>query len=304
MQTGASASIPRPAALDEPTLCAAFARTAAERGDAVALRTPGDAVRLTWREYAALADRYAAGLAALGVGPGDTVAMMLTNRPEFHVLDCAAMHLRAVPFSVYNTSSPEQLEYLLGDAANRVVICERAFLDRILAARPACPAVEHVILVDRAEDDGPTSTSTLDELAARGDPEFDFDAAWRAVGPDDLLTLIYTSGTTGPPKGVQITHANMLAEWRALHEASPTAPNGRLVSFLPAAHIADRWSSHYGAMLHGHEVTCCADPRRVMEVVPEVRPTTFGAVPRIWEKTQAALEAAFDAETDKERRAA
>src|SRR5436190_5242327 len=300
MQTGASASIPRPAALDEPTLCAAFARTAAERGDAVALRTPGDAVRLTWREYAALADRYAAGLAALGVGPGDTVAMMLTNRPEFHVLDCAAMHLRAVPFSVYNTSSPEQLEYLLGDAGNRVVICERVFLDRVLAARPACPAVEHVIVVD---GDGEEGTSTLDDLAGGGDGGFDAEAAARAVAPDDLLTLIYTSGTTGPPKGVQVTHANMLAEWRALHAGSPTRPSGRLISFLPAAHIADRWSSHYGAMIFGHEVTCCSDPRRVMEVVPEVRPTTFGAVPRIWEKTKAALEAAFDAEPDQERRA-
>src|SRR5947207_9561525 len=186
----ATATAARPAALDEASLCAAFRRTAAERGDAVALRTPGAAARLTWREYAARADRYAAGLAALGVGPGETLAIMLTNRPEFHLVDCAAMHLRAVPFSVYNTSSPEQLEYLLGDAGNRVVVCERVFLDRVLAARPACPAVEHVIVVD---DEGPPAaeeaTLTLDDLATHGDPRFDFDAAWRAVRPDDLLTL-------------------------------------------------------------------------------------------------------------------
>ena len=301
MPTSAAASTARPAALDEPTLCAAFARTAAERGDAVALRTPGDGVRVTWREYTERMADDAAGLAALGIGPGDAVAIMLTNRPEFHVLDCAAMHLRAVPFSVYNTSSPEQLEYLLGDAANRVVICERAFLDRVLAARGACPAVEHVIVVD---GDGEEGTLTLDDLVARGERGFDAEAAARAVLPEDLLTLIYTSGTTGPPKGVQTTHANMLAEWRSLDAASPTPPNGRLISFLPAAHIADRWSSHYGAMVHGHEVTCCADPRRVMEFVPEVRPTTFGAVPRIWEKTKAALEAALEAEPDEQRRAA
>ena len=305
METSAAAEVARPAALDEATLCAAFQRTAAERGDAVALRTPGDAVRVTWSEYRERVRDYAAGLAALGVAPGDTLALMLTNRPEFHLADTAAMHLGAVPFSVYNTSSPEQLEYLLGDAANRVVVCERAFLERVLAARPACPAIEHVIVVD---DEGPPATEeatlTLDDLATHGDPRFDFDAAWRAVRPDDLLTLIYTSGTTGPPKGVQITHANMIAEWRALHAASPAAANGRLISFLPAAHIADRWSSHYGAMVHGHEVTCCADPRRVMEFVPEVRPTTFGAVPRIWEKTKAALETGFDAEPDEERRTA
>src|SRR3979411_22517 len=95
----------------------------------------------------------------------------------------------------------------------------------------------------------------------------------------------------------------MLAEWRALNAGSPVAPHGRLISFLPAAHIADRWSSHYGTMVFGHEVTCCADPRRVMEIVPEVRPTTFGAVPRIWEKTKAALEAAVEAEPDEGGRA-
>src|SRR2546423_12088414 len=117
MPPSAAAAAPaaRPAALDEASLCAAFRRTAAERGDAVALRTPGDAVRLTWREYAAGADRYAAGLAALGVGAGETVAIMLTNRPEFHVVDCAAMHLRSIPFSAFHTSSPAPLEYPLVD---------------------------------------------------------------------------------------------------------------------------------------------------------------------------------------------
>src|SRR5690242_220059 len=96
----------------------------------------------------------------------------------------------------------------------------------------------------------------------------------------------------------------MTPDGRPLHPAPPTTANGALTPFPPAPHMADRWSSHSGAMVHGHEVTCCADPRRVMEFVPEVRPTTFGAVPRIWEKTKAALEAGFEAEPDEERRAA
>ena len=104
--------------------------------DEVALRTLGGAVSITWREYAERVRDLAAGLAGLGVKRGDNVALMLTNRPEFHLVDVAAMHLGAVAFSVYNTSSPEQLEYLLGDAGNRVVICERAFLGQVLAARP------------------------------------------------------------------------------------------------------------------------------------------------------------------------
>ena len=136
MPTGAAASTTRPAGprrADPVRRLRAHGRRARRRRRAAhagrrGSRSPGASTPSAWRDEAA-------GLAALGVGRGDTVAIMLTNRPEFHVVDCAAMHLGAVPFSVYNTSSPEQLEYLLGDAGNRVVICERAFLDRVLAAR-------------------------------------------------------------------------------------------------------------------------------------------------------------------------
>jgi long-chain acyl-CoA synthetase len=298
--TAADAGVCPRALTEAETLCQAFQITAAERADEVALRTLGDGVSVTWAEYAARVREYASGLAGLGVSRGDTLALMLVNRPEFHLVDAAAMHLGAVPFSLYNTSSPEQIEFLLGDAANRVVVTERAFLDRVLAARGA--AVEHVVVVDGAGEDG---TLALADLAATPPPPgFDLEAAWRVVAPDDLLTLIYTSGTTGPPKGVQITHANMLAEWRALQAARPTAPGGRLVSFLPAAHIADRWSSHYGPMVHGATITCCPDPRQLMAHLPDARPTVFGAVPRVWEKLKAALEAGFEAEPDPARREA
>ena len=116
-------------------MCEAFQATAAERADAVALRTPGDGVSVTWAEYAQRAARIAGGLAALGVERGDTVALMLTNRPEFNVADTGAMHLGATAFSVYNTSTPEQIEFLFGNAANRVVITERAFLPVVRAAQ-------------------------------------------------------------------------------------------------------------------------------------------------------------------------
>jgi long-subunit acyl-CoA synthetase (AMP-forming) len=251
--------------------------------DEVALRTLGGAVSITWREYAERVRELAAGLAGLGVKRGDNVALMLTNRPEFHLVDIAAMHLGAVSFSVYNTSSPEQIEYLLGDAANRVLVTEAAFLDRVQAAQPRCPALEHVVVID-----------ALDELAAGGDPDFDFDAAWRAVSPDDLVTLIYTSGTTGPPKGVQLTHANVMAQWRAIHAVMPRPAGGRGVSYLPAAHVADRVITHYAAVIYGGQLTDCPDPREVIAHLPDVRPTLWGAVPRIWEKLKAALEAGMD----------
>ena len=216
-----------PPGLEAATLCEAFQRSASEMADEVALRTLRGAVSITWREYAERVRDLAAGLAGLGVKRGDTVALMLTNRPEFHLVDVAAMHLGAVAFSVYNTSSPEQIEYVLGDAGNRVLITEAAFLERVQAAQPRCPALEHVVVVE-----------ALDELSARGNAGFDFDAAWQAVSPEDLVTLIYTSGTTGPPKGVQLTHANVMAQWRAIHAVMPRPAGGRVVSYLPAARVA------------------------------------------------------------------
>src|SRR6185503_18667709 len=116
------------AALGASTLCEAFQMTASERESQVALRTPGGGTEITFGEYAERVRRIAAGLAGLGVQRGDTVAIMLVNRPEFHLVDTAALHLGATPFSVYNTSTAEQIEYLFGNAHNSVVVTERAFL--------------------------------------------------------------------------------------------------------------------------------------------------------------------------------
>jgi long-chain acyl-CoA synthetase len=256
------------------TICGLFQATAPRRGDAVAVRTPDGSLELTYAQLRDEVERVARGLHRLGVRPGDTVGLMMVNRPEFHVVDLAAIHLGATPFSVYNTSSPEQIEFLFADAGNRLAITERAFAERIPAGGRA-----DLVLVEE-----------LGELEP--DEGLDFEAAWRAVGPDDVLTLIYTSGTTGPPKGVETTHANMLAELRGLDEFLGAMSPGRAVSFLPSAHIADRWASQYTAICtYGHTLTCCPDPREVMAVVREIHPTIFGAVPRVWEKAKAALEA-------------
>jgi len=289
METGtAAAEAARPKALDAATLCEAFQVTAAERPDQVALRTPGDGASITFAEYAARVERIAAGLDALGVGRGDTVGLMLTNRPEFSLVDTAALHLGATPFSIYNTSAPEQIDYLFSNAENRVAVTERALLPKILAARERSDTLEHIVLVD-GEEEGAIPLAELEEM---GGSEFDFEASWKAVEPGDILTLIYTSGTTGPPKGVQITHANMMAEIRAATARLPTSPGGHIVSFLPSAHIADRWSAHYSSsMTFGCTVTSIADPTTIVQHLPEVRPTVWGSVPRIWEKIKAALEA-------------
>src|SRR5215510_3715442 len=261
------------------TLCEAFQATVARYPQQVALRTPGGAVTLTWQQYAGRVREIAAGLAGLGVGHGDTVALMMTNRPEFHLVDTAAFHLGAVPFSIYNTFAPEQIRQLLSNAGSRVVVCEEQFAAGLLAARHRA-AAGHVVCVDGKPD----GTVTLEEVVAGGDRAFGFEACWWAVQPDDVLTLIYTSGTTGPPKGVEITHANLIAQCFGVAEVLPIERGDRTTSYLPSAHIADRWASHYHAMVFGMEVTTVPDPRAVAATLPEVRPTFFGAVPRVWEK--------------------
>src|SRR3954451_23085883 len=275
-------------ALDAATMCEAFQLTVADHGDVLALRSQGGDLELTWAEYGERLRRTAAGLAALGVRRGDTVGLMLTNRPEFFWFDSAAMHLGATAFSIYNTSAPEQIEFLLGDAANAVVITERAFVDRILEAKPKIPTLEHVIVI---EDD---------ELPEN--PGFDFDAAWRAVQPEDVLTLIYTSGTTGPPKGVQITHQNEIAAGRSFDQIIQFREGARLVSYLPMAHIAERSCSQYLPIMFGFSVTDIPDARQVVGALPEVRPTWFFSVPRIYEKLKAALEAGMAHEPDEQKK--
>jgi long-chain acyl-CoA synthetase len=286
------ATTDRPTALDAATVAEAFQLTARDNADEVALRTKDDEFSMTWGEYAAKVERVAAGLAGLGLGRGDTMGLMLTNRPEFHFFDTAAMHLGATPFSIYNTYTPDQIQHLVQDAGNKILVTEQAFLDRVKAA-----GVEQVVSVDGGE-----GALTIDDVESRAEDGFDLEAAWRAVEPDDVLTLIYTSGTTGPPKGVQITHANMRAALRSYDQIIRFPRGGRIVSYLPMAHIAERNVSQYLPMACAFSVTCCPDPRQVIAYLPEVHPTWFFAVPRIWEKLKAGLEAMMAGLDDEERK--
>jgi len=275
------------ASLAAETVCRAFQISAAGRPDQVALRAFGGGLELTFADFAARVRALAEGLYSLGVRRGDTVALMLTNRPEFSIADVAAMHLGAASFSVYNTSSPEQINHLFTNAGNSVAITERQFLPRVLEART--DELRHIVLVDSAEH----GMLTLDELTRTRVRGFDFEAAWRAVEPDDVITLIYTSGTTGPPKAAQLTHRNVMFECRALSEALSIRPGGRIISYLPSAHVGDRVLGHYGASLcYGTTVASLADLKQIPAALAEVRPTLFGAVPRVWEKLKAGLESA------------
>ncbi|HEV3047977.1 MAG TPA: long-chain fatty acid--CoA ligase [Solirubrobacteraceae bacterium] len=286
-----------PAGLAASTLAQAFRATAAERAGEVAIRTKQDEFSITWGELRERVDALAGGLAKLGVQRGDTVALMLSNRPEFHLCDLAAMMLGAAPFSLYTTYTPEQIRYLIEDAGAKVVICEQQYLPQVREARRELPRLDYVIVVD---GQAPLGTLALADVEG-SDPDFDVEAAVAGIQPSDVLTLIYTSGTTGPPKGVQLSHRNLHAVVQSTRGMIEFPRDGRVISWLPAAHIAERNAHHYLPIVFGLQITCCDDPRQVLSYLPEVRPSWFFAVPRIWEKLKAGLEAMVAGQPEERR---
>ncbi|MGH2865398.1 MAG: AMP-dependent synthetase/ligase, partial [Solirubrobacteraceae bacterium] len=285
MEAQATSAITR-RALGAATIAEAFRITAAERAEDVAIRTKQDAFTITWGELRERVDALAGGLAKLGVRRGDRVALMLSNRPEFHLCDLAAMMLGATPFSIYNTYTAEQIRYVVDDAGAKLLICEQQYMPQVRDARRSLPELEYAIVVD---GEAPLGTLALSEVEG-SNPEFDVQAAVSQIRSDDVLTLIYTSGTTGPPKGVQLIHRNLLATAEGIVDLIDFPRDGRVISWLPAAHVAERNAHHYLPILFGLQITCCEDPREVLSYLPEVRPSWFFAVPRIWEKLKAGLE--------------
>jgi long-subunit acyl-CoA synthetase (AMP-forming) len=283
-------------AIDAASFAEAFRITAANRANEVAVRTKDDEVSWTWGELQQRSDAVAGGLAKLGLERGQCIAIMLANRPEFHLVDIAAITVGATPFSIYQTYAPNQIQYVVSDAEARIIITEPAFLDQVLAARKDLPNLEHVILIEGEHAD----CLQLEDIEG-SNPDFDPAASAAAVQSDDILTLIYTSGTTGPPKGVQLTHRNLLFAVSSVEEIIHFPEGSRVISWLPAAHIAERCAHHYLPIAYGFQVTDCPDPRKVMEYLPVVRPQWFFAVPRIWEKLKSGLETMLSGLPDEQR---
>ena len=285
-----------------------FLANVAEHGSLTALRWKGgdgEWASMTFDELAELTARLAAGLADLGVGHGDRVALMLTNRPEFHPLDLACLFLGATPVSIYNSSAPDQIQYLVNDCEAKVAILEHGdFLARFERVREAIPSIEHLVLVE-TDDATPDDVVRYADLAA-AEP-IDLEAAAETAELDDLATIIYTSGTTGPPKGVMVTHRNICWTLESIGDTMreqvemDTFAGKSHVSYLPMAHIMERLLGHYYLVDLGTEVTCCPDTSQVAAYAAEVHPHLFIGVPRVWEKLHAGVNASLA--QDPERRA-
>jgi long-subunit acyl-CoA synthetase (AMP-forming) len=281
--------------LAQQSLPSAFLLRAAANPDRIALRTFGADHHLTLGAWSARARAFAGGLASLGVRRGETVALLLTTRTEFHIADLGASLLGAVPFSLYATSPVCQLKEILANAQSRVLVVEASLAGKARELRAEYPAPLHLIVVEPEATLG--DELSLDAIEAGCPADFDVHAIAAIARREDICTLVYTSGTTGPPKGVQFRHGAMLACLDSIRQRFDTSEQDRAISYLPMAHIAERVFGHYAAFVYGYEVTSLADPGRLAAALQAVRPTRFFGVPRIYEKLLAALHRAI-AESD------
>jgi long-chain acyl-CoA synthetase len=301
------------AAIDEVvagrTLCDALRDTVARAGDDPAYSDrngdDGNGWRtLTWREVRETALDVAHALADAGVRPGDAVAIMASSRTEHVLADLAAVHAGAVPMSVYNTLAPTQVAYVAAHSNPAAVVLESADqLARWATALESLPGVP-VVLLDGSDD----RVTSWDAFVAHGaqlraaDPGLVEERAG-AVQADDTLTILYTSGTTGNPKGVVLTHHNILFEAETSLRTGHLEGPGVTLSYLPFAHIAERVLGMYVPQIQGGHVHLISDPAQLAPTLLEVRPTRFFGVPRVWEKIRTGVAARLAAETDETRKA-
>jgi long-chain acyl-CoA synthetase len=300
------------ALIEGRSIADAFAETVSERGDAPAFSDKvgieGSAWRtLSWHELREQGLELAAAFVELGVQPGDRIAIMASNRLEHVLVDIGAMHAGATSMSIYNTLSRSQVAYVAGHAAPRVVVLESAdHVDRWSEAL-ATGAVEHVVVIDVTA--APQGAITWEELVALGRTKraghaAEVDRRWRSIAPDHPATILYTSGTTGNPKGVVITHHNVLFEVESGNRTAGLEGESIGVSYLPFAHIAERVLGIYIPMVGGGHVHLVGDPTLLVGALGEVRPTRFFGVPRVWEKIQTGIGGLLAIETDEAKRQA
>ena len=238
-------------------------------------------------------ERLARGLLALGVQRGDRVAIVADTCAEWVRADLAILHTGAVTVGVYPSLTGPEVAWQLAHAGVEVALLhDRAQLAKLLPERANLPALRHLVVFEGVADDpgqGLLSLATLEERgAALPDGRARFEAAWRAVGPDDLATIIYTSGTTGEPKGAELTHGNLLFTAEAALHTLPRVEGEVSVVFLPQAHALQRWATYLG--IRARSVPYYTRSHKtLMEDIREVEPNVQVSVPRIWEKAHTTI---------------
>ncbi|HEX6356975.1 AMP-dependent synthetase/ligase [Actinophytocola sp.] len=272
------------------TLCARLLEHVRERGGEVAIREKYRGVwrSWTWAEYAQRIASVAEGLRALGVGPGDRVAIHSENRPEWVIADLAVQGIGACTVGVYPTSPAAEVEYVLAHSETTVLIAEdEEQLDKALEVRSRLPLLRHVVVIDPRGVSG--DVPTFASLEERGGSLAAYEESVAALDPDDTAILVYTSGTTGPPKGAMISHANLVAAGETAVVLGARRDD-EVLSYLPLCHVAERLISVVDGVWVGLVVNFGEGGPSFPQDLRDVQPTVFLGVPRVWEKMLATVE--------------
>jgi long-chain acyl-CoA synthetase len=272
-----------------------LAHHAATQAGAPALvhRSPdGTWLPVTWAEYHAKVQAFGAACVALGLPPGGVIGILGENRPEWVYASLGVMTARGVAAGIYQTSTPEQVAYILGHSEAMLLIIEdQATYARLAPALKDLPHLRRVVVMHGPAPADPRCQSFAHFLAAGAAAKEELQRRAAAIAPEDLACLIYTSGTTGDPKGVMLTHRNLAWTARcAVELIDRTSPEDCVVSYLPLSHIAEQMFTIYLPITGGYKVYFAGGIDRVKETLLLARPTIFLAVPRVWEKFKAALE--------------
>ncbi len=292
-----SKSTASPAATEDRGTIASLVFAASKHGGTALKHPHGDGWReISYRQLGISVREIAKGLMALGVEPGDRVAILSNTRAEWTLADLAGMGAGAAVVPVYQTNSPEECQYVLEHSGAKAIFCEDdEQVAKLLEVRDELPALAHIVVFE-GEVEG---AITLDELRAGGAQVTDEQLAERAnsASPDDTATIVYTSGTTGPPKGCMLSHANLRAEIDMVRErvTFSKGANDVVYIFLPLAHVLSRIVQlvvlDAGAVLaFWHR-----DPKRIVSDVGEISPTHLPSVPRVFEKIYTAATSKVEA---------
>ena len=237
---------------------------------------------------------FSTGLRALGVKPGDRVAILAENRPEWAMSDFGILALGAVTVPIYPTLLAWQIEYIINDAAAVVVICSTdEQLHKMVEIRSHCPSVHNLLVCDPPPS-MPANAQAWDSIIALGketeakEGRGRFDELKKQAQPDTLATLVYTSGTTGNPKGAMLTHWNITSNVLAALEAMPIKAGDVTLSILPLSHILER-TADYAYFYTGCTIAYAENVNKVADNLQEIKPDIFAAVPRLFEKMRARI---------------
>ncbi len=247
---------------------------------------------ITWAETWDKAQQVAAALIALGVEKGDPVAIMANNRTAHTLADYGTMTAAAVPMSIYNTLAQDQVSFIAGESRPVVVILEdHDRYQRWESAFDHVDSIRHVVMFSDADRVDDPRVMAWDDFLARGTDTSGVEERTDQITPDLPATYLYTSGTTGNPKGVVLTHHNVMYEAVSTLDAAGLHGQQRTISYLPLAHIAERVLATYGPPFLGSHVHAIPDPAGLLGALGEVHPTAFFGVPRVWEKIKTGISA-------------